>query len=512
MRIPFPERVPIARVALFAIALFAVQWLEGTPLYFRFGSAVFILIAAFAFNTAGGLTRASGVYVFFYSTLVVIVGLCYKAFLGEPAQSNLLDPRTDIEVYVGGITAMLAAVIVSRRFRRKTGLLQHVLKESRMYRASVGCMLFGVVGASVIWLLGSIRLETAFTQLNLFIPLGIIIGVMYEIRRSGGTRSINLPILLVGIYYFWGYGLMAFSKQGMLTPLVCWFFPVCALRFRLSALQVLSVLAVVFIVFYYLVPYSQYGRSQVDETMTFGQRAAVAFRLLEHPEQTRQTYNEVESSAAGAGGEYFDTPQGFWDRLQFISLDDELVNITDNGKVLGLAPLEDAFKNAVPHVIWPNKPKPVFGGNFYAHEIGIGLSEEDTTTGISFSPTAEAYHMEQWTGVLVVTPLVWFLLFVVYDSLFGDVRDSPWGLLAAALFAHIAPEAMLSSLIYTLTVGVEALVFCALFAIWVAPILASTVLGPERRAAASQTSFRSSLNPRTTPGAQGVGPAPESPA
>jgi hypothetical protein len=37
VRIPFPERVPIDGVALFAITLFVVQWLEGTPLYFRVG-------------------------------------------------------------------------------------------------------------------------------------------------------------------------------------------------------------------------------------------------------------------------------------------------------------------------------------------------------------------------------------------------------------------------------------------------------------------------------------------
>lgn len=484
MRIPFPERVPIDGVALFAITLFVVQWLEGTPLYFRFGSAVFILIAALAFNTAGGLTRASGVYVFFYSTLVVIVGLCYKAFLGEPAQSNLLDPRTTIEVYVGGITAMLAAVIVSSRFRRKTGLLQHVLKESQMYRASVGCMLFGVVGASVIWLLGSTRLETAFTQLNQLIPLGILIGVMYEIRRSGGTRSINLPIVLVGIYSFWGWGLMAFSKQGMLLPLVCWLFPVCALRFRLSALQVLSVLAGVFLVFYYLVPYAQYGRSQVDETMTFDQRAAVTYKLLEHPEQTRQTYNEVESSGAGTVGEYFDTPQGFWDRLQFISIDDSIINVTDQGKVFGLFPIKAAMLNAIPHIFWPDKPMYNFG-NAYAHEAGLPISEEDTGTGISFSPTAEAYHMDTWVGVLVVAPLIWFVLFVVYDSLFGDLRATPWGLLVIAMFSHFASEGMLTGVIAQLTFGTEALLFCALFAAWVAPVFASAVLPRPSMGAAS---------------------------
>src|ERR1700685_1159278 len=113
MRIPFPERIPMSRVGLFVAILFAIQTLEGTALYFSAGCVAFIVIAAVAFNTAGGLTRASGAYVFFYSVLVVIVGVCYKALLGERADSNLLDPQTDIAVYVGGIAAMFAAVLVS---------------------------------------------------------------------------------------------------------------------------------------------------------------------------------------------------------------------------------------------------------------------------------------------------------------------------------------------------------------------------------------------------------------
>lgn len=491
MRIPFPERVPIGRAALFAMALFIVQWLEGTTLFFRFGCAVFILIAAFAFNTAGGLTRASGAYVFFYSVLVVIIGVCYKAFLGEPGQSNLLDPRTTIKVYVGGITAMLAAVIVSNRFRRKSGLLQNLLTESQMYRASVGCITFGIAGASIIALLGESAggLNSAFTQLNELIPLGIIIGVMYEIRRSGGTRSINMPILLGIGYSFLFYGLFGFSKQGMLLPVVSWFFPVCALRFRMSVLQVCSVLVCVFILFYYLVPFAQYGRAEAAEASSLSERAVIALDLIQHPGETRQHYEEIQAQfTAGTMGEYYNTAQGFWDRLQFVSVDDTLINITDEGKVVGFAPITESIINVVPHFIWPGKPRPIFGGNYYAHEIG-GIPEEDTTTGISFSPTAEAYHIAKWVGVLVVAPLLWFLFFVTFDSLFGDLRATPWGLLVVALISHTAPEGALTGLIYLLTFGLEIVVFCALFATYVAPVIASSVLGPERHRAARRLSF-----------------------
>jgi hypothetical protein len=150
----------------------------------------------------------------------------------------------------------------------------------------------------------------------------------------------------------------------------------------------------------------------------------------------------------------------------------------------------------VPHFIWPNKPDLRFG-NLYTHEInGQESYEGDTTTGISFSPTSEAYHMAQWTGVLVVAPLIWCLFFFTFDSLFGDLRTTPWGLLALALISHIAPEGGLTILIYLLTFGAEILIFCALFATWVAPLFAITVLGPERRRATRRISFRPALAPR----------------
>jgi uncharacterized membrane protein YoaK (UPF0700 family) len=92
---------------------------------------------------------------------------------------------------------------------------------------------------------------------------------------------------------------------------------------------------------------------------------------------------------------------------------------------------------------------------------------------------------------LVAAPLLWFLLFFVFDSLFGDVRTTPWGLLVLALLSHIAPEGAISGAIGILTFGTEALLFCAVFATWVAPVLATVVLGPDRRTVTRRLSFGS---------------------
>jgi hypothetical protein len=460
--------------------------IEGTALYFSIGIVVFTLLAALTFNIAGGLSRISGVYVFSFATMAVLVGVCYKAILGEPAQSNLNAPRTDIEAYVGSMIGMFAAVVVSNRLRRKSGLLQNLLDESKMYRASAGCILFGIIGGFAIALLGTsgAKVATAFSQLNQLIPVGIIIGTMYEIRRSGGTRSITFFAIAGGVYMVIMGGFISFSKQGMLTPFYSWLLPVFALQYRLSLRQTLTCILALFYIFHYLVPYAQYGRGRVSETTTFSQRIDTAESLLLHPETTRQEYYKVESSfdqSERGLSAYYNTPEGFWERLQMISPDDRLIEATDRGHVFGLLPIELAFINVVPHFIWPNKPG-INAGNAYAHDIsGEAQGEGDTTTGISFSPTGEAYHLAKWTGVLVVAPLLWCMFFIVFDSLVGDVRASPWGILAFSLVSFIAPEGGLSGLIYLLTFGSEALIFCAIFAAWFAPVFAIPILGPDRQ-------------------------------
>ena len=349
LRLPFPERIPINRAAIFAVVLFAVQRVEGTPLYFCAGCLVFILIATLAFNTAGGLTRASGAYVLFYSLLVVIIGVCYKAYIGEAADRNLADPKTDIEVYVAGISTMFLAVIVSRRFSAKRAVFQSFLREQDMQAASVGCMVTGFLASSAIAILGSaaVQLERTFAQLNQLVSLGIIIGVMHEIRSSGGRRSVNLIIALAIGYQFYAYGLMGFSKQGMILPFFCWFLPVCALRYRLSWVQMGICLLGAFLLFHYLYPYAQYGRSFVNEQTTAEQRKAVVLNLISHPERTRQLAEPGGEDQPRGLDAYYNTPQGFWDRLQFISADDALVSFTDQGHVFGLYPIEAAILNAV---------------------------------------------------------------------------------------------------------------------------------------------------------------------
>jgi hypothetical protein len=477
VRLPFPERVPLVPVSLFAILICAIQLYEGTSAPFSLGCFFFIVIAALTFNVGGGVTRPSGGYIFFYAALTVIIGITWKAILGEPADSNLRNPLLTITVFVSGISMMLLAVFISTKLKTKRALLGKLVTDANMQTATVGCMIAGVAifGFNTIAVGGGGTVLSALNQLNRFFPMAIILGVIHTIRRSGGSRSVNLPVLISGGFLFGG-GIVGFSKEGILTPFLCWVIAAASQRYKLSRAQLVAGLLGTLFIFQYLVPYSQYGRSFRADT--FLGNVEVSVSLLSELGYVREQYlSQANYVAEDQIAGYFNTSQGFIDRLQELDIDDALIEQTRQFGTFGLYPIIASFENLVPHFIWPDKPA-VFFGNVYAHEIGI-LGEGDESTGISFSPTAEAFHLAGWMGIFLIAPLLWLALFTVFDSLCGDVRISPWGLLAIVTFGHLAPEGGISQIVYALGYTAFGIVFAAVMGAYLMPIIGTFFIGPE---------------------------------
>jgi hypothetical protein len=512
LRIPFPERISLGGSFCFAAVLFMVQLLEGTSFPFAVCSLLFIVIATITFNLAGGFTRPSGAYVFFYAILAVILGLFWKAYIGEPADSNLTSPLLTIGVFLGGITSMLMAVFISRRLTTKRALLRNMVTDADMRNATVGSMFIGILLIIILSVVphGEGSVLSALTQLNRFLPMAIVLGTIHQIRKSGGTSSVSIPVLISGFVVFAVYGLLYYSKEGMFIPIVSWAVAAASQRYKLSISQLIGGAAIIFFMFHYLVPYSQYGRNFRDEESTFSQKVDTAISLLSNLEGLREESNTTAKEVYEMGETgYYNSPQGFFDRLQMISVDDALITYTEQSGTIGYAPIILGFENLVPHFLWPNK-RTIGFGNYYAHELG-NLAEDDFSTGISFSPSGEAFHIDRWTGVLIVAPILWIMLFTLFDSLCGDVRTSPWGLLVTAYFAHMAPEGMLGGVIYMLGFTTVGIVFVAVTAEYILPLIGTLIVGPEQRRIVRVRrphSFPRRFSPRrlsASPSSEGIG-------
>jgi hypothetical protein len=477
MRLPFPDRIPFVPAFAFASVLCAIQLLQGTSSAFALFSFFYILVAVLAFNVAGGFTHTSGAFVFFNATLGVIVGLCMKVYLGEPADSNLLVPLLTIRVYLVGMCMMLVAVFLSKKVSTKYSILGKMITDDKLQTATVGCLVAGILINAGGFVLpgGNGSVISALNQINRFFPLAAILGVINTIRRSGGTRSFNLPVLLA-ITFMFTIGAVGFSKEGMFAPFACWLLAAASQRYWLSRRQIVVLILVTIFIFRYLVPYSQYGRNLRQEGGGFD--ISLSLSLLLNLGYVRQQY--LASSAEAYDDRvygYFDQPQGFFDRLQMFSIDDALINETENFGTYGFSPIIMGFENLVPHFIWKDKPQ-ILIGNVWAHEIGL-LSSEDNSTGVSFSSTASAFHLMGWLGVFFVAPAIWFGLFVLFDSLCGDIRKSPWGLLVLVLYVHAAPEGDVSSLIYMYVYTSFGIVFAGIMGAYVMPIFGTLFIGPE---------------------------------
>jgi hypothetical protein len=434
MRIPFPERVNLSYALIFATALCLIQVLQGTSIYFSGCAFAFILVSAMAFNIAGGVPYPSGAYIGFNAFFTLLLPFVVKACLGEPADSNLRQPMLTIEIYLVGMVGMLVAAVVSRRFRPRRALISGMLPEYTLHSAYVGSAVLSVILTFYIAVApygGNGSFSSFLVQANRFPMLTFVLGVVYIVHRSKGQRSMSWPLLGMILYVALG-ALLTFSKEQFLSPFFAWAITVALLGYRLSWVNIFAFSSGLIFTVTFLVPYAQYGKGFEMS----GSKVEVAGYLLAHMDEVRSANND--NSAIVGEVHYYSHHLGLLDRLDSISGDDALIDVTDRQGAFGYRPIIEGFENIIPHVFYPNKPIPYYG-NTYAHEINI-LSADDETTGVSFSPTADAYHEGRMVAVVVLEPAVLMIIFLVLDSVIGDVRLNPVGLLTTILVSRASWE------------------------------------------------------------------------
>ena len=481
MILPFPTRIPIYPALAFTCLLVLIELIEGTDPRFAALVFAFFLISVFAFNVVHGLSRPSGAYILSYSVLVVGIGTIYKAWLGQPAETNLSQPLLAMSAYVATIIGLFLAGFVSSRFTTTKDGIAGVfnVRETRFRASASGCLIvhFTMIAAFIYLPGGGGQILHSIALVSPFLLLTGLLGTIGAIQDSAGKRSFNL-ISLIALSYMLIGGMLAFSKQGMFIPAVCWLLGAAWARFRLRAIHIVAL--AIYIVCAVEV-FTSISASRDDiQTGTTAERLSLLEHYITHLDElhARASTSEVNSRDFAAKMLYYGKPQGLWDRLTMMPNDALLISFSDQGHYFGYTAVAYYFANVVPRVIAPNKLKGklVVGGNLYAHEMG-GLADFDTTTGISFSPTAEAYHIDGWRGVLLLQPAIFLLLFCTVDTVTGDIRRHPWGLFLTLAFAHVAPEALLGGAITATVYGSASIILAVFVCGYITPVLGMLVSG-----------------------------------
>lgn len=482
MVLPFPARIPVFKAFVFTSLLVLVQLMEHTDPRYSALVFAFFMLSVFAFNTAGGFSRPSGGYIFFFSVLAVDIGTVYKAFTGQAAQTNLQQPLLLMSAHTALMAGMLLAAYLTRMFVKTqdgvAGLMK--VREINYSESALGCLVLWIIMTQILPQLpgGGGQILHSLNIVNPFLLLCVFLGTIGAVRNSGGRRS-TTPLTIAVLIYMFVSGVLIFSKQGMFTSVVLWVIAASWARFRLRPFHIVSLLAFAIYAQMVLTPMA----SLRNEPKNDQERWAMAEYYLFHYEALKKHVSPYKPSTELEWQFlYYGKPSGIWDRLSMLPNDSVLVSFSDQGHYFGLKAIRYYFENWVPHIIDPHKLQGVaVGGNAYMHEIG-GLADEDYTTGISFSPTAEAYHIAGWYCILVLAPPIYFLLFMTADAVCGDIRRQPWGLITLFTFAHLAPEGGIGGAIGIVWLGNFAIAFAVFCCGYITPVIGSLFGGGVARA------------------------------
>jgi len=231
----------------------------------------------------------------------------------------------------------------------------------------------------------------------------------------------------------------------MYSPFFSYFLVCAALDYKFHPLQALGILAWLAFALGFLFPWAQYARSMTRKSTLAGTVDAT-IALVENPATIPAMYrwyadslklNEDVNQVALC----YDHPKGLFDRESLICQDDRLIAITQHSAPAGPQYLIDGFKMVVPHVLWPGRVN-LSLGNIYGRETGE-TGADDYTTSVAWAPIGDAYREFGWSGIVVVMPILYFFTFIILNGVFGDARESPWGLVLVAYAAFQAPGLLL---------------------------------------------------------------------
>jgi hypothetical protein len=449
MRLPFPTHLNMQYVLIVLVLTLYAQILNGTDPLFAAIACLAMLFSALAFNVAGGLSTLSGTLICFLSLSTYVTLIYTKIFTFEPTNKNFHQPLLTITLTALAHFGLLVSAWLSRRFVSKPPLVQFSPRDTENLSNTAGGMIAmgvliqvlisnyglndqGIVTKGTIW--------AALNQLNAFIPLTIILGTYYTIVTSRGARSMNWVVVLA-MLYTGGIGFAAASKQGMYTPLFSYFLVCAGMRYRYSAIQVVWIFLWCVFAIVFLFPWAQYARSFTRQP-TLGATLMATYNALRDPNTFPAMYRwyrdqQVQGEEVNQVMLCYNHPHGLIDRESLICADDDLIDITVHSSPLGMQPMLSGLASVIPHVLWPNRPS-VALGNLYGHETGL-VADEDMTTQTAFAPVGDAFREFGWSGVIVIVPVLFFFTFLITDSVFGDVRNTPWGFVMLGSMAFMAP-------------------------------------------------------------------------
>jgi hypothetical protein len=452
MRIPFPKTIPIRPLLIILMAMILVQLIQGTDPAFAVLMLVAQLAAAVAFNRMGGMTHMAGAFCLFSILPNVTVPEITHLLLRQSGDYNLQHPFLTASVCAVFFTCVMIAAFLVSSIRHPVAFLDHI--EFSIFELRVISVLSGLFAVSIaIKFLtldappedGSLFAAVSHFGNILFI-MSIMLATHVRIVGTNGKSVMSWYVALLLIFAI-ASGIISASKEGMLTPIMCWFLVVASSKYRFSWFGTLPLGAALFVVWAFVYPFSQNARFPVHAATTLTDKVDVIIQFFRDPSQFPDaTSNFEESSEYGTASSKVNIIK----RYSLLQSIDMLVDADQRSGYTSFDRYVPALFSIIPHALWPDRPVPI-SSNELGHKAGFSMNEEDTATGIEIGSPALFFDMGGWLAVIVYALLCFTVYFLATVRLLGTLESGVWGLVPIGVEAHLAscasPAGMFSLLV-----------------------------------------------------------------
>ena len=447
MRIPFPKTIPLGRLLIALTAVLLVQLIQGTDPAFAILMLVAQVAAVVAFNRMGGMTHMAGGFCLFAVLPNVTVPEITHILLGQPGDFNLQHPlMTAGACAVFFICVMTAALLVSS-ISHPVALLDHIhfsIAELQIISA-LSCAFALSTSIRVISLNAPVTDGTLLAALNHFVPylfaVSVLLATYVQVVRTNGASVVNWYVVVI-LALCIANGLLIASKEGILTPLLCWFVVVASTRHRFTWFGTLGVAAVLFVAWVFVYPFSQNTRTAVRESELISDKVDLIIQFIRDP-SSFPDYAESfeESSEFGTDTSKVNIIQ----RYSLLQTNDMLIGADLKLGYTSIERYAPILLIVVPHALWPDRPAPILS-NELGHKAGIRIANEDIWTGIAIGSPGMFFDLGGWLALVVYTLTFFTVFFFIIIRVVSTTERSVWGLVPIGTGAGVAGACAPSSM------------------------------------------------------------------
>jgi hypothetical protein len=442
MRIPFPSYVPLKPLLLGLSVELCIQLIQGTHPIFAILILVSQACAIAAFNYMGGMTHMTGAFCLFAILPTVTVPELAHLALGQPGDFNLVHPIETACVCAVFFACVMVVARMMSLVRHHIALLDRIhfsIMELRLI-SILACIVALSVQIKMLTLSGPLENGSLLAALNHFYPFLIAISVMmatYVRIATTNGKSVMNPfvgfLLVIAILP----GMLSASKEGILTPLLCWLVVVAASRHSFSWHGIVGLVAVLLVAWNYVYPFSQNARFPIRAANTISEKVDLIVDYFRDPSQ----FPDVNSSYTKSSEFGFESSKvSIVARYSTLPSIDMLIDADRRLGYTGIEAYLPVLVSIVPHALWPDRPAPITS-NELGHKAGFDMANGDTTTGIAIGTPGLFFDLGGWLALIVYTLACFGLFFFAAVRLVGSSATGIWGLVVIGTEANMAGNA-----------------------------------------------------------------------